>query len=75
MRVIHLLGPRASRPSWLPAQYADHTDAGALRQLVPAVAGSHVYLCGPEAWTEAAAAACREAGVRPENLHTELFAW
>jgi ferredoxin-NADP reductase len=34
-----------------------------------------VYLCGPEAWTAAAEAACREAGVRPENLHTELFAW
>ena len=75
VRVIYLLGRRADRPSWLPAQYADHTDAAALRQMAPAIAGSHVYLCGPEAWTEAAAAAAREAGVRPENLHTELFAW
>ncbi len=75
VRVIYLLGPRATRPSWLPAQYADHTDAGALRQLVPGIAGSHVYLCGPEAWTEAAQNAAREAGARPEDIHTELFAW
>jgi predicted ferric reductase len=75
VRVIYLLGGRARRPSWLPAQYADHTDADALRRLVPGVAGAQVYLCGPEAWTEAAATAAREAGVTPEHLHTELFAW
>ncbi|MCU7724898.1 ferric reductase-like transmembrane domain-containing protein [Actinoplanes sp. KI2] len=75
VRVIHLLGPRAARPSWLPARYADHTDAGALRQLVPGIAGSQIYVCGPEAWAEAARNAAREAGARPEDIHTELFAW
>jgi predicted ferric reductase len=75
VRVIFLLGQRAARPSWLPARYADHTDADALRQLVPGIGGSQVYVCGPEAWAEAARTAARDAGVRPENLHTELFAW
>lgn len=73
VRVLFLLGPRATEPSWLPAKYAGHPDP--LRQMVPSIAGAHVYICGPESWTEAARAAARDAGVRPENLHTELFAW
>jgi predicted ferric reductase len=75
VRVIYLLGPRASRSSWLPEQYADHSDNDALRQMAPGVAGSHVFMCGPEMWTDAARAAARAAGVPAENLHTELFAW
>ena len=61
--------------SWLPAEFADHADADALRQIVPDVARSHVYVCGPEAWTEAARTAARTAGVPAERLHTELFSW
>ncbi|NMO57262.1 oxidoreductase [Actinoplanes sp. TBRC 11911] len=75
VRVIYLFGSRARRPSWLPAQYASHTDADALRAMVPDIVHAHVYLCGPEAWTDAARTAARTAGVRAENLHTELFAW
>ncbi len=75
VHLIYLLGPRATRPSWLPAPYAGHADADALRHMAPAIAGSQVYLCGPPAWTDAAREAAREAGVAPENLHTELFAW
>ncbi|WP_199509716.1 ferredoxin reductase family protein [Nucisporomicrobium flavum] len=75
VRVVHLLGPRAARPSWLPAPFADHGDADALRQIAPSIAGSHVYVCGPEAWTRAARAAATEAGVAPGRLHTELFSW
>jgi predicted ferric reductase len=74
VRVVYLLGPRASRPSWLPAQFTDD-DADALRQIAPDIAGSHVYVCGPDAWTEAARAAARTAGVEPTHLHTELFSW
>jgi ferredoxin-NADP reductase len=73
--VIYLLGPRAGRPSWLPGQYADHDDAGALRQIAPDIARSHVYVCGPDAWTEAARAAARRAGVEADRLHTEQFSW
>jgi predicted ferric reductase len=75
VHVIYLLGPRATRPSWLPAQYAGHSDADALRHMAPGISRSQVYLCGPEGWTEAARTAAREAGAAPEKLHTELFAW
>jgi predicted ferric reductase len=75
VRLVYLLGGRAERPSWLPAQYADHADASALRQIVPWIARSDVYLCGPDAWTEAARTAARTAGVPEEHLHTELFSW
>ncbi|WP_250009871.1 ferric reductase-like transmembrane domain-containing protein [Actinoplanes sp. M2I2] len=75
VRVVHLLGPRATRPSWLPGQYADHTDAAALTEIAPQITGAHVYVCGPDAWTQAARTAAQDAGVRPGHLHTELFSW
>jgi ferredoxin-NADP reductase len=73
--VVDLFGPRADRPSWLPAQFAHSRDADALRQMAPQIARSHVYVCGPDAWTQAARTAARDAGVKPEHLHTELFSW
>ena len=75
VRLVYLLGPRADRPSWLPGQYADHDDTDALRRIAPYIAHSHVYICGPDAWTAAARSAVRSAGVPAENLHTELFSW
>jgi ferredoxin-NADP reductase len=75
VRVVYLLGRRAPRESWLPAQYADHADAAALREIVPYVARSDVYICGPESWAEAARAAAREAGTPAGRVHTELFSW
>ena len=51
------------------------SDVSALRQVAPDVAASHVYICGPEAWTEAARTAALAAGVPAEHLHTEQFAW
>jgi predicted ferric reductase len=75
VRICYLLGPRADRPSWLPAEFADHGDADALRQIAPWIARSQVYVCGPDAWTEAARTAARSAGVEADRLHTELFSW
>lgn len=75
VQVVYLLGARASRPSWLPAQYADHPDAAALTQMAPQVTAAHVFICGPEPWTAAAEAAARTAGVPENRLHTEQFAW
>jgi predicted ferric reductase len=75
VRVIYLLGPRADRPSWLPRSVAGLDDAEALRRVAPRVAASHVYVCGPDAWTAAAGDAARAAGVPDERLHTEQFAW
>jgi predicted ferric reductase len=75
VRIAYLLGPRAGRPSWLPAEFADHDDAEALRRFAPEIARSQVFLCGPEAWTAAARSAARATGVPAGHLHTELFAW
>jgi predicted ferric reductase len=75
VRIVYLFGPRAGRPSWLPASAAGLGDAEALRRIAPELAASEVYVCGPEAWTEAARTAARAAGVREEHLHTEQFAW
>jgi predicted ferric reductase len=75
VRVVHLLGPRADRPSWLPRSAGAVGDVEALRRIAPRVAASHVYVCGPDAWTEAVRTAAHSAGVPAEHLHTEQFAW
>jgi predicted ferric reductase len=75
LRLVSLVGPRAERASFLPAQYADRTDLDALHQIAPDIATHHVYVCGPDAWTDAVRAATRSAGVPPGQLHLERFAW
>jgi ferredoxin-NADP reductase/DMSO/TMAO reductase YedYZ heme-binding membrane subunit len=75
VRLVALIGPRATGSSWLPAEYADHTGVDALRQIAPDIADHDVYLCGPDTWTHAVRADARAAGVRPDRLHVERFAW
>jgi predicted ferric reductase len=75
LKVTYLYGPRADRPSWLPRWMAGTGDGPALRRMVPKVARSRVYVCGPEEWTASAASAARSAGVPTGHLHTEQFAW
>jgi ferredoxin-NADP reductase len=75
VRVVYLLGPRADRPSWLPRTLAARGDVEVLREVAPNIAGCHVYVCGPDTWTEAAQTAARSAGTRADHLHTEQFAW
>ncbi|WP_433299163.1 ferredoxin reductase family protein [Actinoplanes sp. CA-030573] len=75
VRVVPLVGPRLSDTSWLPAEYADYSDAEALRQLSPDIADHDVYVCGPDPWTDAVLKAARQLGVPPGRLHRERFAW
>jgi ferredoxin-NADP reductase len=75
VRLVFLLGQRAPRASWLPAQFADHADADALRQIHPGIADHDVYVCGPEAWSAAVRDAAHSAGVPSGHVHTEQFAW
>ncbi|GAB2590478.1 oxidoreductase [Paractinoplanes abujensis] len=75
VRLVPLVGPRAEAGSWLPAEYADHDDAGALRVLSPDIAGHDVYVCGPDAWTASVFRAARAVGVPPARLHRERFGW
>ncbi|MEU3456421.1 ferredoxin reductase family protein [Micromonospora sp. NPDC006766] len=73
--VHHLVGPRARRPSWLPAYAEGWSDAEALRRLSPDIAAHDVFLCGPDGWVDAARAAARAAGVPDAHVHHERFAW
>ncbi|MFC0003309.1 ferredoxin reductase family protein [Micromonospora siamensis] len=72
--VHHLVGPRARRPSWLPAYAEGLSDVEALRRLSPEIAGHDVYLCGPDGWVDAVRAATRAAGVPNGHVHYERFA-
>jgi predicted ferric reductase len=75
VRVTYVFGTRAERASWLPAKHAAHPDDAVLREIVPGVDRAQVYICGPDAWAEAARAAARSAGVPAHRVHTELFSW
>ncbi|WP_395245886.1 ferric reductase-like transmembrane domain-containing protein [Agromyces sp. MMS24-K17] len=58
---------------WLtPAAEQEGLD---LRSLVPAVAESDLYVCGPRGWAEHVLAQARAAGLAPEQLHHERFDW
>ncbi|WP_033262757.1 ferredoxin reductase family protein [Amycolatopsis vancoresmycina] len=76
IRIHHLLGRRSpDRPSWLPAGYAPVPDEQVLRHLVPDIADHDVYVCGPDAWTDAVLDGARRAGVPADRVHHERFAW
>jgi predicted ferric reductase len=76
VEVFYLTGHRHyDRDSWLPASVGVTSDVRMLQQLVPRIASSDVYVCGPDAWLDAAVAAVRGAGVPEAQLHVERFSW
>jgi predicted ferric reductase len=64
-RLHELLGPRERVA----------LDRGALMSLVPDLASRDVYVCGPDGFTHALRTAARAAGVPPERIHDEAFAF
>jgi ferredoxin-NADP reductase len=42
---------------------------------VPDIAERDVYVCGPQAWTDAVRATLAAAGLPAVQLHVETFAW
>ena len=74
-RVAYLLGPRAADGSWLPGDWAHVGDVAALRHLVPDIVAQDVYVCGPEAWTDAVLGTLRQAGVPAAQVHVERFTY
>ncbi|TRW43366.1 ferric reductase-like transmembrane domain-containing protein [Georgenia yuyongxinii] len=73
-RVIELVGARVpDRSSWLPAWAGGWDDAAALLDMVPDAADRDIYICGPDGWMDAAAAAARRAGVPQAQTHLERF--
>jgi predicted ferric reductase len=64
-RMHYLQGSRRQHP--LTAEY--------LTGLVPDLGTSDVYVCGPDAFTDAIVEAARDAGVDEERIHHEAFAF
>jgi predicted ferric reductase len=74
--IHYLTGPRiARRNSWLPEAASHWSDAEALRRLVPGLKHYDVFVCGPDAWMDAAGEAALAAGLPAEQLHQERFTW
>jgi predicted ferric reductase len=77
-RVHYLLGPRRTsqrRPSWLPVGNDNLSDVDVLKLLAPRIAGHEVYICGPQAWTQAVHRTVVQAGVPPARIHHEHVTW
>lgn len=76
IRVHYVTGSRSPRePSWRPAGEPSASDSAALLRLVPDLPEHDVFICGPDAWMDAAIAATRDAGVPRNQLHQERFSW
>ena len=74
-RLIELEGRRGVGTSWMNADYSGRSDLDRLKDLVPDIAESDVYVCGPTAWTHAVEKTMRAAGVAEQQIHAEEFAW
>jgi len=76
VRVHHLPGHRdRNAVSWLPLGFPAMSDSAALRALAPEIAGSDVYLCGPDQWMDIARAALLAVGVPTRQIHCERFTY
>jgi len=74
---LHVLdGKRAHNASWLPAGGDDSkSDHERLTALIPGIAKSDVYICGPAAWTQTVEKSLHKAGTPLAQIHAEEFAW
>lgn len=68
-------GPRVRSNSWLAADVGMKHDDEALLHMVPNVADSDVYICGPVAWTHSVERTLIKVGVPKTQIHLEEFAW
>ncbi|MGV1034526.1 MAG: ferric reductase-like transmembrane domain-containing protein [Microbacteriaceae bacterium] len=71
-RVIVLAGRRADG-DWRSAEAV--RQGFSLGNLVPAIAETDFYVCGPTAWTDAVGADARAYGATNEQIHAERFNW
>ena len=64
-RLHELVGPRHAVP----------LDVRTLRRLVPGLAASDVYVCGPDGFNDVVIASCIGAGVPGDRIHVEEFSF
>jgi ferredoxin-NADP reductase len=65
IRVHYLVGSRREHPM----------DAKTLKALVPQIADSDIYICGPESLVEAVKSAAAQLGVPKNRFHDESFSY
>ncbi|GAA4991027.1 ferredoxin reductase family protein [Kineococcus glutinatus] len=75
LRVVDLPGRRRAPGSWLGEGAPPLDDVALLRRWLPDVAEHDVYVCGPRGWAADVRRTALAAGVPPEQLHVEEFAW
>jgi predicted ferric reductase len=66
---------RRARVAYLLGDSHDHLSSAALQRLVPHLTQRDVFMCGPPGMTSAVRTALAEAGLPPDQLHEERFAW
>lgn len=66
---LYLLTGRRGH-GWLPEGLAAR-----MTQMVPALAASDVYVCGPHEWAQGILAEARRCGVPDDRLHREEYVW
>lgn len=68
------VGPRARRAhGWLAARDVDRNVS--LRSVFPDLKNSDLYVCGPQAWTDAVVNDAKASGMPAHQIHTERFDW
>jgi predicted ferric reductase len=68
------IGPRAHRAhAWLGAKDVDRNVS--LRSVFPDLTHSDLYVCGPQAWTDAVVDDAKASGLPAHQIHTERFDW
>jgi predicted ferric reductase len=75
LRVLRLPGHRRGANSWLGDGIGPADDLTALRYWIPDIAQRDVFVCGPQAWTDLVCRTLVAAGLSPDHLHLETFAW
>jgi predicted ferric reductase len=75
LQVVRLPGHRRHPGSWLGDGIGTATDLEALRYWVPDITERDVFVCGPEHWTDLVRVTLTAAGLPPDRLHLENFAW
>jgi predicted ferric reductase len=73
-RFYSSVGRRARHAhSWLAAE--DVRRNVTLTSVFPDLKNSDLYICGPQAWTDAVVADARESGIPDHQIHMERFDW
>ena len=72
-QLLALVGPRSElgEPTWLPAQYGMLH----INDLVPHIAESDVYVCGPQSVADLVIDDALMAGTPKSAIHNERFSW